>query len=109
MSKGIGFSTGAVALGLGLLIWSGTAPAQPQFSYIVAANSGQCVSIFGASTSSGAQVVQYPCTGLTSQSWGLVAVSSYYHIVVQSTGMCLHNPGNNITQGTHLIQRPCQG
>jgi hypothetical protein len=108
MSERFEFGAGVVALGVSLLIWSDAAPALPQYSYIVAANSGQCLSISGASSSSGAKVVQYPCTGLTSQSWRLVPVGSYYHVVVESTGMCLNIPGNNTTQGTQLIQWPCQ-
>ena len=44
---------------------------------IVNRGSGQCLTISGASTGAGAQLVQYPCYGLSYQLWNLGTLSYY--------------------------------
>lgn len=80
---------------------------------IVSASSGQCMQVSGASQSSGAAVIQSPCSGAADQLWSLVPYQSYYHIVVQHSGLCLNVNAGSATAGgklagAALIQWTCQ-
>lgn len=76
---------------------------------IVGVQSGQCAMPAGASTTTGTNIVQEPCSGATSQKWSLVAFGSGYHIVSQLSGLCLNVSGDSTASGAHLIQWSCQG
>jgi galactose oxidase len=75
---------------------------------IVSASSGLCMQISGASQSSGAAVIQFPCSGAADQLWSLVPYQNYYHLVVQHSGQCLNVTGDSKLVGAALIQWPCQ-
>jgi len=87
----------------------GTASAATTVTTITRVRSGQCLTPTGASTTSGATIVQEPCTGANSQAWSLVAFGGGYHVVSQLSGQCLNIDGDLTASGTHLIQWPCQG
>ncbi|WP_323122061.1 RICIN domain-containing protein [Burkholderia alba] len=103
-------------VGAGLCVWlaamlmsSGAfAAGAASYTDVVSAASGQCASIAGNATSSGASVVQTPCSGLGNTTWSFVPVGSNYHIVLQGSGLCLNVPGSSRTSGTQLIQYGCQ-
>jgi galactose oxidase len=75
---------------------------------IVAASSGQCTSVSGSGTVSGADIVQSPCAGTANQSWTLVTIGKYYHIVSVDSGQCLNVSNGSHTAGDPIIQWPCQ-
>ncbi len=82
--------------------------AQTGTTTIVAASSGMCLSVSNSSTTSGALIVQTPCTGQPNADWTFAQAGSGYHIVARNSGMCLNVPGNSKANNTQLIQWPCQ-
>lgn len=72
-------------------------------------SSHQCVDISGASTQSGASIVQVPCcSGCTqSQEWALTNATAEGWVQLQSekSGMCITVPSQ--TDGAPLTQAPC--
>jgi galactose oxidase len=85
-----------------------TSQAQTATSMIIAASSGQCVSVAGSSTANGAGIIQTPCAGQSSAIWTFAPAGSGYHVISQNSGQCLNVPGNSSRVGTQLIQWPCQ-
>ena len=73
---------------------------------IVNRNSGQNLDVSGASTQSGALIVQNPDNSQSSQQWSFVDDGNgYCKIVNRSSGLLLNNPGGAEThEGTQLIQ-----
>ena len=76
---------------------------------IVAANSGKCLGISGASTTPGAAVVQGRCTGVPDQRWTVRPLAGGYQIVDQNSGQCLWPSGGSSTPGMPLVQNTCSG
>jgi galactose oxidase len=74
---------------------------------IVSASSMQCMQVSGASQTSGAAIIQSPCSGAADQLWSLVPYQSYYHII-QHNGLCLNVNGGSKLKGAALIQWTCQ-
>lgn len=99
------YSVGLALLGIAAAAIS---HAQSATSTIIAANSGQCVSVADSSTASGAVIVQTPCTGQSNAIWTFARAGNGYHVIAQNSGMCLNVPGNSARAGTQLIQWPCQ-
>jgi len=77
-------------------------------SGIISASSGQCATVSSSSTTSGAAIVQYPCSGTTAQRWSLVAVGKNYHVVAENSGQCLNIDNGSTAAGAAIIQWPCQ-
>jgi hypothetical protein len=66
--------------------------------------------VSGASTSNGAQVIQWTWNGQHNQDWFVVPTDSgYAELVNRNSGQCLSVAGNSIAAGTPLIQWPCWG
>ncbi len=76
---------------------------------IVAGSSRMCLGVSNSSTTSGALIVQMPCTGQANTDWTFAQAGSGYHLIARNSGMCLNVPGNSKTPNTQLIQWPCQG
>jgi hypothetical protein len=75
---------------------------------IVSLSSGQCAIVNGYSTTAGTPIVQYPCGGVSEQTWSLEPIGNYYHIVSVGSGECLNVSNGSTAQGDPLIQWPCQ-
>lgn len=71
-------------------------------------NSGKCVAVEGASTSSGANVVQLTCSGGASQKWQFTRLSGgSYRIQAVHSGRCLNVNGNKSSNGQEIEQLSC--
>jgi hypothetical protein len=83
--------------------------AAPAASTITGVGSGLCLDVTGASTSQGAQVIQWTCDSRANQQWERVPVpgSGAYQIVSVNSGMCLDVTGASVTAGAQVIQWPC--
>ena len=76
---------------------------------VVAVSSGQCLNVYGGQTTSGAQIIQWPCDGGSNSNWTLTPLSNgNYHIAALNSGMCLNVPGASQQSAVQLIQWPCQ-
>jgi len=77
---------------------------------LVAQHSGLCIDVLNASTTQGAQVIQFPCLGDGNQWFGLYPVGGgYYQIVAQHSRQCLDVFNGSTAAGTNIIQWPCNG
>lgn len=73
---------------------------------LAAGESGHCLDVPG--TASGQQVVQWPCTGDSSQSWTLGQYSDgTYKLTNVATGLCLSDANASTASGTAIIQETC--
>lgn len=71
-------------------------------------NSGKCAGVEGASTSSGAKVVQLTCSGGASQRWQFTRLSTgAYRIKAVHSGRCLNVTGNSSRNGQEIEQLTC--
>jgi len=75
---------------------------------IVSVRSGQCATVNADSTSAGTPIVQWPCGGVSEQTWSLQAIGNYYHIVSVGSGLCLNISNGSTAAGDPIIQWPCQ-
>jgi chitinase len=85
---------------------SGTTPPPPAGSTIVGNNSGLCLSVTGAATSSGATADLYTCNGSASENW---TVNSNGTITGNNSGLCLGVSGNSSTLKTTADINTCDG
>jgi galactose oxidase len=69
-----------------------------------------CLNINGASTSSGAQLIQWPCQAAsqTNDQWILTQQGGAYHISSVKSGMCVNISGASTASGANAIQWACQ-
>jgi aspartate 1-decarboxylase len=76
---------------------------------ITAKHSGKCLDVNGASSESGATIIQYSCHGKDNQLFTLVPKGDgYYSIVAKNSGKCLDV--NGASQDTaYVIQYSCHG
>ncbi|MET8629141.1 RICIN domain-containing protein [Kitasatospora sp. NPDC004669] len=84
--------------------------AAPVTQTVVSANSSKCLDVTGASTTDGAQVIQWTCgAGKANQQWALVPVpgSSAVQIVSANSSKCLDVTGASTTDGAQVIQWTC--
>jgi len=87
---------------LGVAMW----PSAPQRS----ASSGQCMDVYGASTTAGAAVIQWPCHGGANQDWRLQPVGDgSFEWRVRHSQLCLTVPGASQQAGAALVQAACDG
>jgi hypothetical protein len=72
--------------------------------------SGLVLGVAGASTSSGANIVQWNSTGSPDQKWTLTPLGNgIYTIVDVNSGMVIGVPGASTSQGVTLVQWPSNG
>lgn len=72
---------------------------------IVNRNSGKVLDVSGASTTDGAQIIQYTANGGANQQWQLVGVGNgYVKLVNRNSGKVLDIPNQSTTEGQQLDQ-----
>ncbi|MFI0924889.1 RICIN domain-containing protein [Streptomyces sp. NPDC021012] len=84
--------------------------AGPAVNSLVNVNSGMCLDVTGASTSAGAQVIQWTCgNAKPNQQWRMTPVpgSGAKQLVSVNSGMCLDVSGNSRTGGAQVVQWTC--
>jgi galactose oxidase len=79
------------------------------YTSLVAANSGKCLEIAGALTSTGASADQSRCNLGTNQQWTVQLFNGYYRIIEQQSGLCLAPTGGSTSSGAQLVQNTCTG
>jgi galactose oxidase len=79
------------------------------YTPIVAASTGKCIDISGASTTPGAAAHQYHCTLAPNQQWTVQPFNGAYRIVEQQTGQCLSIAGASTAAGAAVVQNTCSG
>lgn len=72
-------------------------------------NSGDAMDVNGASTVSGASVIQWPQNGGNNQQWTITANGSYYKITNRNSGYVLDVNGASTASGAGIIQWPWNG
>lgn len=73
-------------------------------------NSGDALDVNGASTASGANIIQWPQNGGNNQQWIIASNSSgYYTLTNRNSGMVLDVNGASTTQGAGIIQTASNG
>jgi len=73
-------------------------------------NSGDALDVNGASTASGANVIQWPQNGGNNQQWVITSSSGgYYTLTNRNSGMMLDVSGASTTQGAGIIQTASSG
>lgn len=88
----------------------GSEPADGSTHYLTAANSGLVMDVNGASTASGAKIIQWSNHGGTNQQWTVHLVSgNVFTLVNVNSGKCLEAPNQSTAQGTQLDQSTCNG
>src|SRR5262249_31569840 len=77
---------------------------------IQAVNSGLCADVTGASTTRGAFVQQWGCSGHANQIWTLKSVgTNTFNLVSVNSGLCLDVNGASTANGARVIQWTCNG
>ena len=77
---------------------------------ITAEHSGKCLDVTGASTTNGAAVQQWTCTGGANQAWTFEAASGgAYTLVSKSSGKCLDLWSASLSNGSKVVQWGCSG
>jgi len=72
-------------------------------------NSGEAMDVNGASTASGAGIIQWPQNGGNNQQWAISTNGSYYVITNRNSGDVLDVNGASTTNGAGIIQSPSNG
>ncbi|MGH1552910.1 RICIN domain-containing protein [Streptomyces sp. L7] len=72
-------------------------------------NSGRALGILAASTSSGANAVQWVQNGSTDQQWQVVAVGSNYKLINRNSGLALTVSGASASDGAQVVQQAYTG
>jgi hypothetical protein len=88
------------------------APAQAQYSNLVARHDFKCLDVAGVSPATGAPVQQWECLGPNqhNQQWSLRAIGDgYVQIVARHSGKCLDVTGVSLANGTPVQQWDCLG
>jgi hypothetical protein len=80
---------------------------------IVNQNSGDCLSVPGASTAQAVQINQYPCGGYPDQYWAVGEAFDFWtdesaqEIVNVNSGLCMSVPGASTAATAIVNQYPC--
>jgi hypothetical protein len=85
-------------------------PDERAYYGLIDRGSGRCLDVTGASTASGAAVVQWEFTHAASQQWQFVPLrsgSEYYRIEARHSKLCL--TVDKVGENMALVQRPFQG
>ena len=71
---------------------------------VVARHSGKCLDVFDASTSAGANVIQWSCIGDQNQQWLVIPIGDgYYKFIARHSNKVLSVPGGN-ANGAPVVQ-----
>lgn len=76
---------------------------------IVAAPSGMCMDVTGASLEDAEAIIQYPCNGQANQGFRIVETSGRLTITNDHSLKCLDIEGGVATDEARLIQYSCSG
>jgi glucuronoarabinoxylan endo-1,4-beta-xylanase len=80
-------------------------PGGTTYYHLVNRNSGLVMDVSGASTSAGANVIQWPNNGGFNQEWSLQpAGNGYYYLVNRNSGLVMDVSGASTSQGANVIQ-----
>lgn len=69
--------------------------------------SGKCLDIKNSSTASGAELVQYTCSGGRNQLFEFVPVNGYYQIKARHSNKCLAVENASTTRAAKIVQANC--
>lgn len=73
-------------------------------------NSGQALDVNSASTSNGANIIQWPWNGGNNQQWQIIDNGNgYYRLINRNSGLALDVNGGSTTNGESIIQWPWNG
>jgi chitinase len=71
---------------------------------------GLCADVSGASTSAGASVIQWTCSGHANQQWTLQSAGTgIFNLVSANSGQCMDVSGGSTSNGAPVNQWPCHG
>src|SRR5438132_1666585 len=76
------------------------------YTAVVAASTGKCLDITGASSTAGAAAIQWRCNFAPNQQWTVQPFNSAYRVVEQQSGQCLSVAGASTTAGAAIVQNP---
>ncbi|MGQ3053680.1 MAG: RICIN domain-containing protein [Roseateles sp.] len=73
-------------------------------------HSSKCLDVLGASSSAGATVIQWACSGGTNQQWSFEdAGSGWSRVKVAHSGQCLDLASQSTANGVAVVQASCNG
>ena len=76
--------------------------------YIQPMTPDYCLDVNGASSASGAAIIQYPCNYTSNQQFTLRSVgSSVYEVVAENSGLCVAPAGDSTANAAALVQAAC--
>src|SRR5262249_15144773 len=85
-------------------------PPPPMGVHLVAAHSGKCLGIEGASTTREARIIQSVCNGAPDQAWSFVKTANgNLNIKNLNSGMCVDVYAHNTSSGAKVVQWDCNG
>ncbi|MFL6705424.1 MAG: RICIN domain-containing protein, partial [Paraburkholderia graminis] len=85
------------ALALTLAMFAGRVEAQTVGSIALGGN--VCADVDSASTTPGASVISWGCSGGANQQWRPVPIGSQFHFVNQNSGLCMDVNAESKTAG----------
>ncbi|MGY6162423.1 RICIN domain-containing protein [Paraburkholderia strydomiana] len=68
-----------------------------------------CADVDSASTTGGASVISWGCSGGANQQWRPVTTGSQFYFVNQNSGLCMDVTGESLNAGAAIIQWACNG
>jgi hypothetical protein len=82
----------------------------PAATRLSARHSGKCLDVSGASTSSGAAVLQYTCHSGANQQWNFEqSGGGYWRLKAAHSGMCMDLASQSTAYGVGIVQAKCSG
>jgi hypothetical protein len=82
----------------------------PAAGMLQARHSSKCLDVQGASTSSGAPLIQWTCSGSANQQWSFEdAGGGWSRLKVSHSGQCLDLSSQSTANGVGLVQATCNG
>lgn len=82
----------------------------PTYYHLVNRNSGMVMDVTGASTTQGADLIQWPDNGGANQEWSLQSTGDgYSYLVNRNSGMVMDVNGASTSAGANIIQWPNHG
>jgi galactose oxidase len=79
------------------------------YTSLVAASTGKCLDITGASSMSGATAIQWRCSFASNQQWTVQPFGGSFRVIEQQTGQCLSVSGGSTASGAQIVQTTCTG
>jgi galactose oxidase len=112
MTRVLSCATFSIALSLSGIAVAPDARAEvvrTAYTSIVAASSGKCLDITGASSTPGAAADQWRCSLAPNQQWTVQPFNGSYRVIEQQTGQCLAVDSGSTTAGAQIVQNTCSG